>query len=114
MLKLWSGVSKGMLPVKYFFHYTASFYVSQMSWRSEDCCKDEAKSGQPHLRGYYQTKNRGVCLSDHKDFVRCQQTELLTTPYMTDSSNNSYSHVELLVPDVGLHIQNGGLMLLQT
>ena len=32
VLGLWLGVSKGMLPVKYFYSNRASFCVSQISW----------------------------------------------------------------------------------
>ena len=34
VLELWLGVSKGMLPVKYFRSNKASFYGSRILWRS--------------------------------------------------------------------------------
>ena len=41
VMKLWMGVRKGMLPVKYVRLIKASFCVHQNSWRSLDCHKVE-------------------------------------------------------------------------
>ena len=41
VLKLWLGVSNGMLPVKYFNSNKASFCISQISLRSHGCHKDD-------------------------------------------------------------------------
>ena len=41
VLKVWLGVSNGMLPAKYFSPNKSSFWVSQISWKSQGCHKDE-------------------------------------------------------------------------
>ena len=41
VLKMWLAVNKGMLPVWYFGFNRAYLYVSEISWRSIGCYKDE-------------------------------------------------------------------------
>ena len=63
VLKLWLGVSKGMLPVKYFCSNKPSFYVSVEFHGGH---KAEVNLATLSFWEYYQIKNNGVwwaCLS---------------------------------------------------
>ena len=62
-LELWLGVSKGMLPVRYFCFTQPLLCVSQISWRSYDILQRWAKSDYPQFFAYYRIWHSGVCLS---------------------------------------------------
>ena len=60
-LRCVAGVSKGMLPVK-FFCSTKPPCVIEFNGDHKTVLKDEVKSGHHQFWGYYRISNSGVCL----------------------------------------------------
>ena len=53
VLKLWLGVSKGMLSVEYFGSTEPLFVSVEFNGDHKTAHKDEVKSGHPQVRGFY-------------------------------------------------------------